>query len=87
MGYKVIFAPQAIERLEEIVRYIAQDNPAAAEKLGLRLVDQTGLLTIIRDYRASKAGSPKEKWSERRDLNPRPSGPKPDALPNYATLR
>lgn len=26
-------------------------------------------------------------WSEWRDLNPRPSGPKPDALPNYATLR
>lgn len=44
MGYKVIFAPQAIERLEEIVRYIAQDNPLAAEKFGLRLVDQTSLL-------------------------------------------
>ena len=44
MGYKVIFAPQAIERLEEIVRYIAQDNPSLAEKFGLHLVDQTGLL-------------------------------------------
>ena len=44
MGYQVIFAPQAIERLEEIVRYIAQDNPFAAEKFGLRLVDHTALL-------------------------------------------
>ena len=28
-----------------------------------------------------------EKWSEWRDSNPRPSGPKPDALPGCATLR
>jgi hypothetical protein len=27
------------------------------------------------------------KWSEWRDSNPRPSGPKPDALPCCATLR
>ena len=27
------------------------------------------------------------KWSEQRDLNPRPSGPKPDALPSCAMLR
>ena len=26
-------------------------------------------------------------WSGRQDLNPRPSGPKPDALPNCATPR
>ena len=44
MGYKVIFAPAAIERLQEIVRYIARDNPSAAEKFGLRLVDQADLL-------------------------------------------
>lgn len=44
MGFKVIFAPQALDRLEEIVRYIAKDNPAAAEKLDLRLVERTGLL-------------------------------------------
>jgi len=44
MGFKVIFAPQAIERLEEIVRYIAKDNPTAAEKFGLRLVERTALL-------------------------------------------
>jgi plasmid stabilization system protein ParE len=44
MGCKIIFAPQAIERLEEIVRYIAKDNPAAAEKFGLHLIDRTRVL-------------------------------------------
>jgi plasmid stabilization system protein ParE len=44
MGFKVIFAPQAIEQLEEIVRYIARDNPTAGEKFGLRLVERTALL-------------------------------------------
>jgi plasmid stabilization system protein ParE len=39
MGFKIVFAPQALERLEEIVRYIAQDNPTAAEKFGFRLLD------------------------------------------------
>lgn len=32
MGYKVIFAPQALEELEQIIRFIAQDDPAAAER-------------------------------------------------------
>lgn len=44
MGLKVILSPQAIERLEEIVRYIACDNPGAAERFGMRLVDQAQLL-------------------------------------------
>ena len=44
MGFKVIHSPQAIERLESVVRYIARDNPGAAEHLGMRLIDQTQLL-------------------------------------------
>ncbi|MBI5383172.1 MAG: type II toxin-antitoxin system RelE/ParE family toxin [Verrucomicrobia bacterium] len=44
MGFKVILSPQAIERLEEIVRYIARDNPSAAERFGMRLIDQAQLL-------------------------------------------
>ncbi len=43
MGFQIIFAPQALERSEEIVRYIAKDNPAAAEKFGLRLLDRSAL--------------------------------------------
>jgi len=64
MGYQVIFAPQAIERLEEIVRYIAQNNPRAAEKFGLHLVDRAGLLAnfpeLGRPYR--KRGNVRRLW-------------------------
>jgi len=38
MDYKVILSPLALVDLEEIVRYVADDNPAAAERLGLRLI-------------------------------------------------
>ena len=44
MGYKVIFAPQALEQLEEIVRFIVQDDPRAAERSGNYLVDRAELL-------------------------------------------
>jgi plasmid stabilization system protein ParE len=44
MGWKVIFAPQAIEQLEQIVRYIAQDDPIAADRFGNYLVDRAELL-------------------------------------------
>ena len=44
MGFNVILSPQAIERLEEIVRCIARDNPGAAERFGMRLIDQVQLL-------------------------------------------
>jgi plasmid stabilization system protein ParE len=44
MGFKVILSPQAIARLQEIVFYIAKDNPKAAERFGLRLVNQAHLL-------------------------------------------
>jgi toxin ParE1/3/4 len=40
MGWKVIFAPQAHARLEEIVRFIARDDPSAAIRLGDYLVDR-----------------------------------------------
>ncbi len=40
MGWKIIFAPQALEELEQIVRFIAQDNPAAAIRFGDYLVDR-----------------------------------------------
>jgi plasmid stabilization system protein ParE len=40
MGWKIVFAPQALEQLEEIVRLIAQDNPTAAERFGSYLVER-----------------------------------------------
>lgn len=39
MGYKVIFAAQAERDLADIVGFLAAKSPAAAEKLGLALVD------------------------------------------------
>ena len=40
MGWKIIFAPQAIAQLEQIVRFIAQDDPQAAIRFGNYLVDR-----------------------------------------------
>jgi toxin ParE1/3/4 len=39
MDCKVILSPRAIQDLSHIVRYIAADNPAAAERLGNALID------------------------------------------------
>ena len=44
MGYKVIMAPQAIDRLAQIVRFIAQDKPDVAEQFGIKLIDHARLL-------------------------------------------
>ena len=47
MDYKVILAQTALLDLGEIARYIAQDNPRAAEKVGLELLDLAQSLTIL----------------------------------------
>jgi toxin ParE1/3/4 len=44
MGCKIIFAPQAIADLAEIASYIAKDNPEAAERVGLSLIDRVTIL-------------------------------------------
>ncbi len=44
MGWKIIFAPQALDQMEQIVRFIAQDDPTAAERFGNYLVDRAELL-------------------------------------------
>ena len=44
MGCKIIFSPQAIADLESVVRYIAQDNPAAAVRVGNALMDRVSIL-------------------------------------------
>lgn len=40
MGYKVILAARANDDLAKIVRFLAQKNPAAAERLGHALLDE-----------------------------------------------
>jgi Plasmid stabilization system protein len=39
MDYEVVLSPLSIEDLEEIVRYVSQGDPAAAERLGNSLID------------------------------------------------
>ena len=41
----------------------------------------------FRSIACPRIGARNKKWSEWRDSNSRPSGPKPDALPGCATLR
>jgi len=44
MGRNVVFSPRAIEDLEAIVRYIAEDSPSRARSFGDTLVARTKLL-------------------------------------------
>lgn len=41
MDYRVIWSPSARLDLKEIVEYIASENPAAAKRIGLSLIDAT----------------------------------------------
>jgi len=44
MGFKIIFSPESLEHLGEIVRYIAKDNPDAALRFGMKMLDRAALL-------------------------------------------
>jgi len=44
MECKVIWSDAAIADLKDICEYIAKDNPAAAYRLGLSLLDQVAIL-------------------------------------------
>jgi addiction module RelE/StbE family toxin len=44
MGCKIIFSPQAIADLESAVRFIAEDNPDAAVRVGNALIDRVAIL-------------------------------------------
>jgi len=39
-AFQVVFSPHAVRDLERIVRYIARDNPTAAERFGEKLLDR-----------------------------------------------
>ena len=47
MDYKVIYSPNAISDLAEIVRFVAQDDPQAALKLGEQLADDADSLARL----------------------------------------
>jgi toxin ParE1/3/4 len=45
-AFKIIFSPYADHDLEQIVSYVAKDNPAAADKLGQKLIDRALSLAV-----------------------------------------
>ena len=45
MGWKVIFSTRSRKDLQRIVEYVACDDPAAAERLGLALIAQAESLS------------------------------------------
>ena len=47
MDYRVILSRPALRDLREIARYIAQDNPSAAERVGLELVRLAESLAVM----------------------------------------
>jgi toxin ParE1/3/4 len=53
MDYKVIYSPTAIGDLAEIVRFVAQDDPQAALRLGKQLADDADSLARL-PYRFPK---------------------------------
>src|SRR5438128_2130380 len=44
MDYKIIWDDEAIGELAQIVAHIAEDNPAAARKMGERILEKAKLL-------------------------------------------
>jgi toxin ParE1/3/4 len=67
MGFKVIFSPESLEHLGEIVRYIAQDNPDAALRFGMKMLDRAALLADFPEL-----GQPYSKRPDVRRLTVRP---------------
>ncbi len=47
MDYKIILSPRAIQDLQEVVRYIAWDNPVQAEKFGHLLIGRARSLNTF----------------------------------------
>jgi len=47
MGNQIILSPETEQDLDEIVAHIAKDNPAAAEKFGIRLLDRVEILKFF----------------------------------------
>jgi toxin ParE1/3/4 len=67
MGWEIIFAPQALEDLSEVVRYIANDDPDAAKRIGHALIDR---VLILKDF--PELGPPYRKRPGVRTLVSRP---------------
>jgi plasmid stabilization system protein ParE len=56
MGWRIVFAPQAIADLAEAVRHIARDDPETAKRVGQALIDR---VTILENFPLLGAPYPK----------------------------
>jgi toxin ParE1/3/4 len=45
MDYRIIWSPEALNHLEQIVHFISRDNPAAAVRLGNAIIEKALLLS------------------------------------------
>ncbi len=45
MDYKIVWTDRSLAKLEQLVEYIAENDPFAAEKMGLRIYEKTLLLS------------------------------------------
>jgi toxin ParE1/3/4 len=57
---RVVWTPEAVENLESIVAYIEAFNPAAALRMGERLVDLAGSLAEYSERGRRGAGGARE---------------------------
>lgn len=53
MGFKVILTPQSVNDLQEIVTFIAKDNPDRARTFGNELIDRALSVAAFPDEAAS----------------------------------
>lgn len=67
MGCKIIFSPQAVADLAEVVRYIAKDDSATAVRVGNELINRVEILENF-----PMLGAPYPKRSGVRKLVSRP---------------
>lgn len=58
MDWQVILSPLALDDLEQIVRYVTQHDPQAAERLGNRLLDHAESLREVPQRRGPVRSRP-----------------------------
>ncbi len=53
--FQVVFSPLAVSDLEQIVRYIARDDPSVAERVGYRLIQRAWSLAQPHVHNSGRA--------------------------------
>ena len=56
MDYKIVWSERSLSNLKEIVQFIAEDNPFAAERMGTTIIKRASLLAQFPQLGAVFAG-------------------------------